>query len=59
MTKEDIKNGVLDVLEDYYNIISLFNKGMTLHTDKKAGGFDDDLKKIEELKKSFRDVDIA
>jgi hypothetical protein len=59
MEKEDIKNGVLDVLEDYYNIIYLLNKGMTLHTDKKVGGFWGDLKKIEELKESFRKVDIA
>lgn len=61
MTKKekDIKNGVLDVLDDYYNIISLFNKGMTLHSDKAAGGFDNDLKKIEELKKSFRDVTLS
>lgn len=58
MTKQekDIKNDVLDVLDDYYNIISFFNKGMTLHSDKAAGGFDDDLKKIEELKKSFKEV---
>lgn len=59
MTKEDIKNGVLDVLEDYYNIIYFLNKGMTLHLDKKVGGDFGDLKKIEELKESFREVDIA
>lgn len=59
MTKEDIRKSVLDVLEDYYNIIYLLNKGMTLHLDKKVGGDFGDLDKIEELKEAFRDVDIA
>lgn len=58
MTEKDIKNDVLDVLDDYYNIISFFNKGMTLHSDKTAGSFDDDLKKIKELIKLFREANI-
>lgn len=57
MTKQE-KEFMLDVLDDYYNIISLFNKGLTLHSSKKAGGFDDDLKKIEKLTKSFKDLPI-
>lgn len=57
--EKNIKNDVLDVLDDYYNVISLFNKGMKLRSAKAPGGFDNDLKKIEELRKSFRDVTLS
>lgn len=60
MNKEekDLKNDVLDVLEDYNQIVSRMNTGKEVVCRVDEGKFDSDLKKLNKLIRSFRDATV-
>ncbi len=59
MTKEekDLKNDVLDILQDYLYVAQTINKGDALAV--KAGVLNKEIKETKEIIRRFRDVTIT
>ena len=54
--EKELKNNVLDIIEDYSAIICRFNKGDMISFEE--GTFDDDLKELKEAIHRLRNADI-